>query len=242
MIDRDSRLASDLSLAVMRLSRQLRFRRPQSPVSLSQLSALATLANFGPMTPGALAIRERVRPPSMTRVIASLAELGFVDRVPHPDDGRQVLVSVSDAGAELMEAERRASQEWLSQRLETLGASERDTLRVAADLILATGRRKPLTANDSDCAEDVDGVAVCDIDDPDDARLDNFRDLNSIDRRPDLPSGKGLVIAEGVLVVQRMLASPFTPLAFLGTDRRLAELKDGPGRQFGVPTTGFRPR
>jgi tRNA G18 (ribose-2'-O)-methylase SpoU len=81
-----------------------------------------------------------------------------------------------------------------------------------------------LTANDSDCNEDIDGVVVCDIDDPEDARLDNFRDLNSIDRRPDLPSGKGLVIAEGVLVVQRMLASPFTPLAFLGTDRRLTEL------------------
>ena len=84
-----------------------------------------------------------------------------------------------------------------------------------------------MTANDSDCAEDVDGVVVCDIVDPDDPRLDNFRDLNSIDRRPDLPSGKGLVIAEGVLVVQRMLASPFTPLAFLGTDRRLAELRAG---------------
>jgi tRNA G18 (ribose-2'-O)-methylase SpoU len=68
---------------------------------------------------------------------------------------------------------------------------------------------------------------VFDISDPDDPRLDNFRDLNSIDRRPDLPSGKGLVIAEGVLVVQRMLASPFTPLAFLGTDRRLAELRAG---------------
>ena len=81
-----------------------------------------------------------------------------------------------------------------------------------------------MTANDSDSTEDIDGVIVCDIDDPGDARLDNFRDLNSIDRRPDLPSGKGLVIAEGVLVVQRMLASPFTPLAFLGTDRRLTEL------------------
>jgi len=82
-----------------------------------------------------------------------------------------------------------------------------------------------LTASDSDCAEDIEGVVVCDIDDPGDARLDNFRDLNSIDRRPDLPSGKGLVIAEGVLVVQRMLASPFTPLAFLGTNRRLIELR-----------------
>ncbi|OHV02045.1 rRNA methyltransferase [Mycobacterium talmoniae] len=67
-------------------------------------------------------------------------------------------------------------------------------------------------------------VHVEDVADPDDPRLDNFRDLNSIDRRPDLPTGKALVIAEGVLVVQRMLASRFAPLALLGTDRRLTEL------------------
>lgn len=66
--------------------------------------------------------------------------------------------------------------------------------------------------------------AVIDIADPADPRLDDFRDLNSVDRRPDLPTGKGLVIAEGVLVVQRMLASRFTPRALLGNDRRLAEL------------------
>jgi len=68
-------------------------------------------------------------------------------------------------------------------------------------------------------------IAVVDITDPADPRVDDFRDLNSIDRRPDLPTGKGLVIAEGVLVVQRMLASRFTPLALLGTDRRLVELR-----------------
>lgn len=65
---------------------------------------------------------------------------------------------------------------------------------------------------------------VIDVEDPADERLDDFRDLNSVDRRPDLPSGKGLVIAEGVLVAQRMLLSRFAPRAFLGTDRRLAEL------------------
>jgi tRNA G18 (ribose-2'-O)-methylase SpoU len=65
---------------------------------------------------------------------------------------------------------------------------------------------------------------VVDVDDPADPRLDDFRHLNSVDRRPDLPSGKGLVIAEGVLVVQRMLASRFRPRAMLGTDRRLCEL------------------
>ncbi len=69
-----------------------------------------------------------------------------------------------------------------------------------------------------------DDVIVEDVTDPADPRLDDFRDLNSVDRRPDLPSGKGLVIAEGVLVAQRMLASRFSPRAFLGTDRRLREL------------------
>jgi tRNA G18 (ribose-2'-O)-methylase SpoU len=67
-------------------------------------------------------------------------------------------------------------------------------------------------------------AAVVDVSDPGDGRLDDFRDLNSVDRRPDLPTGKALVIAEGVLVVQRMLASRFRPFALLGTDRRLAEL------------------
>lgn len=78
-------------------------------------------------------------------------------------------------------------------------------------------------APDTDALDD---VIVVDVDDPADPRLDDFRDLNSVDRRPDLPSGKGLVIAEGVLVAQRMLASRFSPRGFLGTDRRLRELSD----------------
>ena len=68
------------------------------------------------------------------------------------------------------------------------------------------------------------GPVVIDIPDAGDPRVEDFRDLNSVDRRPDLPTGKGLVIAEGVLVVQRMLASRFPPHALLGTDRRLTEL------------------
>jgi tRNA G18 (ribose-2'-O)-methylase SpoU len=69
-------------------------------------------------------------------------------------------------------------------------------------------------------------ATVIDISDPGDPRLDDFRDLNSVDRRPDLPTGKALVIAEGVLVVQRMLASRFRAFALLGTERRREELAD----------------
>lgn len=66
-------------------------------------------------------------------------------------------------------------------------------------------------------------VDVADIADP---RLDDFRDLKAADRRPDRPGGKGLVIAEGVVVVQRMVDSPFTPHALLGVEKRWRELAD----------------
>ncbi|WP_280181191.1 TrmH family RNA methyltransferase [Nocardia farcinica] len=65
---------------------------------------------------------------------------------------------------------------------------------------------------------------VIDVDDPADPRVDDFRDLSDADRRPDLPGGKGLVIAEGVVVVQRMLDSRFTPSALLGVARRYDQL------------------
>lgn len=89
------------------------------------------------MTPGALALHERVRPPSMTRVIASLAEQGLVARSAHPVDGRQIVVSASPAGVTLVEAERKASQEWLMAQLSRLDPAERQTLVTATDLMSA---------------------------------------------------------------------------------------------------------
>lgn len=135
MSDPDPRLASDLSLVVIRLARHLRFRRAESPVSLTQLSALVTLLGEGAMTPGALAARERVQPPSMTRVIASLAELGFVERTAHPTDGRQVVVSISEAGAAVVEADRNAREEWLRAQLTKFEPEQRAVLREATDLL-----------------------------------------------------------------------------------------------------------
>ncbi|MFZ2501848.1 MAG: RNA methyltransferase [Nocardioides sp.] len=70
-------------------------------------------------------------------------------------------------------------------------------------------------------------VDVVEITDPADPRVDDFRDLSRADRRPDVPggpAGSALAIAEGVTVVQRMIASRFAPHAFLGVEKRLAEL------------------
>jgi tRNA G18 (ribose-2'-O)-methylase SpoU len=62
------------------------------------------------------------------------------------------------------------------------------------------------------------------ITEPTDDRLDEFRDLSRADRRPDRPGGRGLVIAEGVVVVRRLLASRYPVRALLGVDRRYTEL------------------
>ena len=128
-------LASDLSLAVVRLSRHLRGRRADSKVSLTQLSALATLAREGDMTPGTLAAKERVQPPSMTRVISSLSELGYVDRKPHPTDGRQIIVSLSESGAALIADENHAREKWLTEQLNSLDADALTSLRTSVTLI-----------------------------------------------------------------------------------------------------------
>lgn len=64
------------------------------------------------------------------------------------------------------------------------------------------------------------------IDDPDDPRVDDFRDLTAADRRPDRPGGRGLVIAEGTIVVRRLFASAYPVRSLLGVPRRIAELDD----------------
>ena len=121
----DQRLSGEFSLAVVRLARRLRGRRVSKVVSLTQLSALSTLYHEGPMTPGALAHAERVQPPSMTRVIASLADLGMVRREPHPTDGRQAIITLAPRGEEVILAELDARQEWLSERLIELSPHDR---------------------------------------------------------------------------------------------------------------------
>jgi tRNA G18 (ribose-2'-O)-methylase SpoU len=62
------------------------------------------------------------------------------------------------------------------------------------------------------------------VDDPTDPRLTDYRDLTTADRRPDRPGGRGLVIAEGVVVVRRLIASAYPVRSLLGVPRRLDEL------------------
>ncbi|MFI6101776.1 MarR family winged helix-turn-helix transcriptional regulator [Lentzea sp. NPDC051213] len=128
-------LASRLRLAVVRLNRRLRAQRTNSSVSLTQVSALSTLHKCGPLTPGELAAKEGVQPPSMTRVIAALEEYGLATRSPHPTDGRQAIVELTSEGLTYLEDEITAREAWLDKRLAELEPDDRELLSRAAEII-----------------------------------------------------------------------------------------------------------
>jgi len=132
---RGVRTAVLLREAIGRVNRRLRQTRPMGDVTVAQISALQSLENAGALTPRELSDVERVRPPTMTRIVGRLEERGLVQRTPHPSDGRQVILAPSPAGRQLLEGYRRARDEWLSQRLAKLTAEERETLRRAAELL-----------------------------------------------------------------------------------------------------------
>jgi DNA-binding MarR family transcriptional regulator len=126
--------AHQIARAVARLNRRLRQER-NSDLTPTQLSVLGSIRQLGQATPSAIAAHERVQPPSITRVLASLVEAGMAIRTPHPDDGRQVLMSVSEQGEAVLAEERSRRDLWLTHRLGELTTAERRVLKEAAALM-----------------------------------------------------------------------------------------------------------
>jgi DNA-binding MarR family transcriptional regulator len=133
-------LATELRDGVMRFNRRLRQARPVGDLTQSQLSVLTSLELAGALTPRELAESERVQPPTMTKTVARLEEIGLVQRTPHPTDGRQVILSATPRGREALAENRRARDAWLTKRLAALSDAERDTLRAAIEIITRIAR------------------------------------------------------------------------------------------------------
>ena len=95
----DAAAVSALRSAVMRLSRRLKHQRVDESLSPTEMSVLGTLAGCGSATPGELARKEHVQPPSMTRIVALLEAKGLVRLEPHQEDRRQKVVSPTERAA-----------------------------------------------------------------------------------------------------------------------------------------------
>ncbi|SDQ65378.1 MarR family transcriptional regulator [Quadrisphaera sp. DSM 44207] len=138
---RPAPLAAELRVAVLRAARRLRRERSSEEITDGQHSVLAALDRGGPATPRALADSERVQPPSMTRTLNALAEAGLVVRTDHPDDRRQVLVALTDAGARHVRETRRRRDAWLAARLAELAPADREVLARAVVLLQGLASR-----------------------------------------------------------------------------------------------------
>lgn len=117
------------------MTRRLRQQTPTEGLTLTQLSALSVVWREGPLTAGDLAVKEQVRPPSITRVLTGLESLGLIQRSDNPRDGRQVLVKITDEGDRRLSEYVRARELWLERQLAALTQEEREVLARASGLL-----------------------------------------------------------------------------------------------------------
>jgi DNA-binding MarR family transcriptional regulator len=122
--------AARLRMVLVRLARTLR-RHGDPGLSPSQISALATVEEFGPMRISALATYEAMGAPAATRVVATLEELNLFERRDDPDDKRASVVDLSDLGRATLAKLWNERTIGLSSRLERLSAKERATIDAA---------------------------------------------------------------------------------------------------------------
>jgi DNA-binding MarR family transcriptional regulator len=127
-------LASQMRLAILRLSRRLR-QQAVGDVTASQISALASIAKHGELSLGELAAIERVAPPSMTRIAGRLEERGLVQRRIDATDRRVSRVAISPAGEALLLETRNRRDAYLAVRLLQLGEEDRRLLERALPLL-----------------------------------------------------------------------------------------------------------
>ncbi|WP_284293467.1 MarR family winged helix-turn-helix transcriptional regulator [Luteimicrobium album] len=133
--------AAELRVALFRVTRRLKQQRATADITEGQHAVLTTLCKHGAMTPGALADHERVKPPSMTRTVNALVERGFVRKSGNPDDGRQVVVELTEEGNREIVETRRRRDAWLAVQLDELTPAQRETLHQAAEILLEVAAR-----------------------------------------------------------------------------------------------------
>lgn len=127
-------LAARLRVAVARLARQLR-QRTMGGLTPSQLSCLTSVEQMEPVRLADLAAREAVAPPTLTRIVAALIELGMVERQPDPDDARAALITATGIGHDALRSIREERTAFLVDRLHALPEEDQRRLPSLVDLL-----------------------------------------------------------------------------------------------------------
>lgn len=128
--------AKDIRSVFSRLRRRLRDVAGLGDLTPSQTSVLSRLERGVPASASALATLERVRPQSMAATLAAIQDHGLIRREPDPADGRRQLISLTEAGREVIAGSRRQREEWLARALtDHYTEAERQTIIEALVLL-----------------------------------------------------------------------------------------------------------
>lgn len=125
----------DFAHAIGRMIRRVRLAAADSELSLPESQVLGRIDKAGPATAAEIARDEGVKPQSMGTTIAALEERGYVERTPHPSDGRQMIVRLTAKGTETRKRIVEAKLGWLRDRLQELPDRDRATVVAAGRII-----------------------------------------------------------------------------------------------------------
>jgi len=128
-------VANRLHSAAIHLLRRARRVDAESQLPAPQLSALSVIVYAGPITLGALAAAEQVRPPTMTRLVAAMEGAGLVRRETDGADRRVVRMSATAKGRRILEAGRDRRIAAIAEDLRQLSAADLNAVERALDAI-----------------------------------------------------------------------------------------------------------
>ncbi len=130
----DLEVVARLRLAVARLNRQLR-AQSANDLTLSMQSVLFVVSRDGPLTLGALALREQLAPSMITKLVGRLEDDGLVERRADPTDGRVKIVTTTAAGDARVADIRSRREAWLARQFRLLSDDEIERLTAALAVI-----------------------------------------------------------------------------------------------------------
>ena len=125
----------ELTQSIGMIVRRIRAAAASHELSLTEASVMARLDRDGPATIADLARAERIKPQSMGSAIATLEELGMVERKSHPTDRRQFHIALTAKGLSVRNSTKDAKRSWLAQAVTQLNDEDRETLFKAGAIL-----------------------------------------------------------------------------------------------------------
>jgi DNA-binding MarR family transcriptional regulator len=132
-----------LRVAIARLSRRLR-RHGLAGLTPTQLAALSTVEQSGPLRLGDLAAAEGIAPSTLTRLVSALEEFGYVQRCADPRDARASTLAITPDGHEILERLRAEGTALLTESLLLLTAEQRSALAAALPALELLAEAEPV--------------------------------------------------------------------------------------------------